>query len=185
MVTGFDPFLLAGGDSRRMGRDKARLPLQNLTLLERQMQLLQQVFGKAHLLAPEDRYADLGFSGLPDLRSRSGPLAGLETALRMAQQEWILLLAVDLPHVDATLLTALTAQPRRGQAMVCATPDGRRHPLCALYHCGILPVVQQQLDTVQLRMHDLLALIATEEFRLADNRSMANWNSPSDLTTWP
>ena len=81
-------FVLAGGHSRRMGRDKARLPWGDVTLLDHALERLRRVCSDVAILpGAEPRYLDAGAPVLPDAARASGPLGGLVTALEQARHE--------------------------------------------------------------------------------------------------
>jgi molybdenum cofactor guanylyltransferase len=74
-------FVLVGGDSSRMGRDKALLPLKSGLLIDEVAGKVADACGTAALIGEPERYRHLGIDCLADLRPRMGPLAGIETAL--------------------------------------------------------------------------------------------------------
>ena len=72
-------FVLAGGASSRMGRDKALLPVQGSTLLEQVAREVLAVTGSVTVIAPPERYIGIGLSVIPDLSPGQGPLGGIHT----------------------------------------------------------------------------------------------------------
>src|SRR5437762_8761701 len=74
-------FVLVGGHSSRMGRDKALLPLDSGLLIEKLAAMVAAVVGTVALIGEPERYKHLGLECLPDLRPGMGPLAGIEAAL--------------------------------------------------------------------------------------------------------
>src|SRR5579863_10550524 len=74
-------YVLAGGRSTRMGRDKALLPLGDSTLLDHVAHCVRQAAGNVTIIGPPDRYAGLGYPVAADLVNDSGPLGGVYTAL--------------------------------------------------------------------------------------------------------
>ncbi len=103
-------FVLAGGRSSRMGRDKALLPLDGRTLIDRVAGLVQRAAGNVTLIAPEGRY--MGYPVIPDLIANQGPLGGLYTALSATKASWNLLVACDMPGVTLEFLENLFARRR-------------------------------------------------------------------------
>src|SRR2546430_16784821 len=102
-------FVLVGGNSSRMGRDKAGLLVHGSTLAEHVAAAVAEAAGSATLIGPPERYGHLGIPVLPDLRPGSGPLGGILTALTASPAEWDLGAACDLSALDAAVLKELVA----------------------------------------------------------------------------
>ena len=145
-------FVVAGGLSTRMGRDKARLAWQGTTLLDHAIARLAAVCRDVRILCgPVPRYEDRGrplvVDGIPD----GGPLAGLAAGLASAGDAAGLYLGVDLPLVTIDLLAALAALGGDADAVVPVTADGPQ-PLCAVYRKGCLGAVRARLAAGDRRM---------------------------------
>jgi molybdopterin-guanine dinucleotide biosynthesis protein A len=147
-------YVLAGGESRRMGRDKALLPWGGTTLLGHALDRLRQVCGEVAILAgAEPRYADQGARVVMDTVRDAGPLAGLLAALDDAHTEVVLMLAVDLPSVPPALLAFLLELAGRAEVDVVAPVVGLRpQPLCAAYRRSCTPAVRHHLAEGHLKM---------------------------------
>jgi molybdopterin-guanine dinucleotide biosynthesis protein A len=131
-ATGLTGFVVAGGASQRMGRDKALLPWGAGTLLDHAVARLGRVCREVRILSgPHSRYEDRGLPVDVDLVRSAGAMAGLHTALQRAPGG-VLLLAVDLPHVPVTLLRRLAKLAVGMDAAVPISPGGPE-PLCAAY----------------------------------------------------
>lgn len=160
-------FVLAGGRSSRLGRDKALLPWPPNALAEGNIQTLlghtiarlQCVCSTVSICANRD---DLPFAGviIPDALSGSGPLGGIVAALEHSTTDWNLMLAVDLPFLPVEVLRALAERTRLGkkseaasnppspQTVACVLPmcDGQPQPLCGLYHRALAPALRVALE---------------------------------------
>jgi molybdopterin-guanine dinucleotide biosynthesis protein A len=176
-------WVLAGGQSRRMGRDKARLAVEGVTLLERIRIVMQQVSFPVEVIAPKEAYVDLGIVTLPDSRPHCGPLGGIETALERTTAEWNLVVACDMPYLTAGWLGGLIKKAQEMDAeVVCGwSPEKGASPLCAVWRRGALPKVQAALDAGQRRVKDLLEILTVEYVSAEDSRVLANWNTPEDV----
>ncbi len=196
--------VLAGGRSRRMGRDKALLRPwgpEGPTLLERILAILAPFC--AHRLVV--RGGDLdplpplpeGVQQVPDRRPGLGPLAGLEAALAAARTPWVLLAAVDLIGLRPPFVAYLLSQPREDvDVVVPQRPGGARNergvePLLALYRRRLLPLVERALDRGIRRPVDLfpearVRVLAAAELRRVDPglESLVNVNTPGELEAW-
>ena len=101
--------ILAGGQARRFGgRDKSRLVVEGRPIIVRQLEVLQRVAHDIFIVGPRaDRFADLGLPVYADLIPGHGALGGLYTALEVARNDAVLVVACDLPFLDAGLLARL------------------------------------------------------------------------------
>jgi len=149
--------LLTGGASRRLGVDKAELRRDGERLADRGARLLAAVCNPALEVGP-------GASPLPAVREDppgAGPLAAVAAggaALRARRAEHpVIVLAVDLPFVDAPLLDWLADHPAPGA--VVPRVDGIAQPLCARYRAADLDVASRLRVDGRAALRDLLAAI--------------------------
>lgn len=127
--------VLAGGQSSRMGRDKAALPLMGRTLLERQIDKLKRLGCREILISGPKELEAPGARAVPDLYPQRGPLGGLHACLSAASTPRCLVLAVDIPLVPLQLLDRLFRRHTSGVTLV--THQGRREPLLAVYDSAL------------------------------------------------
>lgn len=130
--------LLAGGRSSRMRRDKAALRYRGRTQLEAAHELLAAVTDRAWVSVRADQTDDLlrrRFPQIVDDARDAGPLAGILAAQRLHPQAAWLVLACDLPFLDADTLRYLLAHRDRGALATAyrSSHDGLPEPLCAVY----------------------------------------------------
>ncbi len=123
--------ILAGGAGRRMGADKALVPVGGVPMVERVARAMREVADDVVVSGRRSPLA--GCAPLPDDRpARRGPLAGLATALRVAEGRQVLLVAVDQPLVRAATLRELAQLAAPGAAVV-PVDGGARQVTCAVY----------------------------------------------------
>jgi molybdopterin-guanine dinucleotide biosynthesis protein A len=177
-------FVLTGGQSSRMGQNKARLLLNSRYLVERIAEVVAQVAGNATLIGRPELFADLSVKCLPDVRPGFGPLAGLETALLSSSAHWNIVAGCDMPGLQARWFEQLLAAAQNTGALCVAAQDvaGRTHPLCAVYRTACLPFVQKALDADRLRLVDLLVSLDAVEMPIDD--VIANVNTPGEWAKW-
>lgn len=139
--------LMAGGRSRRMGRDKCTLPWRGRPMWEWQMQTLAALSpDKIAVTAPErPDWLPPHAGWLPDTAPDIGPLAGLLAGLRELKQGNMLVLAVDLPFMTADYLAALWAGCPGNLGSVPAGPKGWE-PLAAVYPAGAADLADERLN---------------------------------------
>lgn len=185
-VTGI---VLAGGRSRRMGRDKAALPFGDLPLLAWVVQRVATVCHPIIVVARDpDAYRDSGATVVADRWPGEGPLVGLHAGLAATETEYAAAIACDLPFVEPALLSALiNLSP--GWSAVVPEALGNIHPLCAVYHRSVGRAAEDLLRRGGGSLRQLLAepglrvrLIHEENLREWDPplRSFMNINTPED-----
>jgi molybdopterin-guanine dinucleotide biosynthesis protein A len=147
-------FILAGGLSRRMERDKALLAFRGSTLLEHVAAQAAEVAEPITIVGPPERYSHLGYPVIADRHPGAGPLAGIEAALLSSPSERALILACDMPDIPVDLLRSLFE--KSGDCVIPRTGDGRLNPLCAVWSRAMLPAVQGALSEGRLKVLDCL-----------------------------
>jgi molybdopterin-guanine dinucleotide biosynthesis protein A len=181
-------FVFAGGQSSRMGRDKALLMFEGITLLQRALRTCAEISPDVWIVGQASKYGDFGQT-IEDIHSDCGPIAGIHAALTKSTSEFNVVLAVDMPYVSARLLAFLSAQARAGDAVVTVPEvDMRLQPLCAVYRREFLPVAESAIASGIYKITPLFEEVSTrvilpEEFKIAGFSSdvFRNWNSPADL----
>jgi molybdopterin-guanine dinucleotide biosynthesis protein A len=180
----------AGGRSERIGRDKALVRLAGRPLiahvLERAAPLGDEVLVTTN--SPDD-YAFLGLRLVADEQPGAGALAGLQTALRAARHEVVLVLACDLPFVCIPLLEHMLRLASQADAVIPRW-RGEFEPLHAVYRRTCLPAVDLALKEGRQRMISFLPVVRStivEEDQVAafdpQGLTFFNINTPDDLQT--
>lgn len=194
-----DGFVLVGGSSSRMGRDKAQMVIGGQKLFERSALVLSE-FGcrSISLVGVQSGFladsTDIDIVAVPDLHVIDkdlprAPIVGLYTALAKAMSPWIVVLACDLPFATGDLMTKLAEFcSNEFDAVVPIQSDARPQPLCAFYRRErCLTVVEEMLKTGDLKLQQFLSLVSTiyvEFDEIADLDGSAhfflNVNEPDD-----
>src|SRR3954454_8403362 len=151
-------YVLVGGNSSRMGRNKAFLPGQFRYFVDDVAESVKAASGNVTLIGDPEQYNELEYPCVPDLRPGLGPLSGLETALVSTTSHLNLVLACDMPAIDVTHLRCLLEGAELSKASCVATQDaaGNIHPLCAVYKKECRPLVQCRLNEKRLALSGLL-----------------------------
>jgi len=180
-------FVLTGGESRRMGQDKALLELGGQPLAMRMVEKLRIGTDEIFLLGPPERYAQLGLPVLADAVAGRGPVGGIAAALRATERDWNLIVACDLPYLEPRFLEFLLGLATNETDAVVPRPGGRWEPLCAAYHRRALPAFERVLageDYRVARALEALRVRAVEEEELGkfafSGRMFKNMNSPEE-----
>lgn len=181
--------ILAGGKSSRMGSNKALLPINGKTNIERIKDSLDEVFSDIILVAnDEEMYQFLNIPIVKDNVRDKGPLAGIEAGLLASRSETNLFVACDMPFVSTQLAEVLLANSD-GYDAVVPVIAGKRHPLFAVYKRTLLDEISDCLQTNQLRIKHLLDRVNVNyltEDQLSDaeidklDRFFYNMNNPAE-----
>jgi molybdenum cofactor guanylyltransferase len=182
-------FVLAGGKSSRMGRDKASLSLNGQTLLQHALRTLREISGDVCILGSRQIYADQGAPVIEDIIPECGPLGGIHAALTHTSAACNLIIAVDTPFLSASFLRFLVSRAVESNAIV-TTPEiaGYTQPLCAVYSREFLSIAEQALHAGKYKIVPLfppdrtLTISENELARFAFTPEMFdNLNTPEDL----
>lgn len=178
--------ILAGGDSRRMGQDKAGLVLDGQTLLERVSRTMQPIFPKL-LVSVRERRVALELTQVCDEVTASGPLAGLVAGLAEAETPWVFAVACDMPFVSPAVIARL-ADFRVGHQAVVPVVGGYPQPLAAFYAVSALEAMRASLASGDLSLRGMLGrldvcFVVEAELRSSDPqlRSFFDLDTPQDV----
>ncbi len=142
--------VLAGGESRRMGKNKAFLEMDGKTLLERSLEVLDDVCEEV-LISCRDYYMydHYGFETVPDLIKGQGPMGGLYAVLQQAKYDYLFIVACDMPFLSGKAIKYLYGL-REDCDVVLPSVSGKIHTLHAFYHRRIMPFVEKDLKENKL-----------------------------------
>jgi molybdenum cofactor guanylyltransferase len=187
-------FILAGGESSRMGVDKGLLEIAGVPMIVRTAQLVESVAGaQTVMVGTPEKYHGLGLRAIADDWPGCGPLGGIATALRASEADWNLVVACDLPYLTREWLEYLLQRARdSGEEAVVPmnlTPENKRgaEPLCAVYHKVCEPTLRRALERGVRKVTDGLAelrveVIEPKEWKGFDSEGLLfkNVNTPAD-----
>lgn len=179
--------LLAGGQSSRMGVNKALLPFGNTTVLEFIITRLRQVCAEVILVTtPQQPYAHLAVKKVFDVIEGKLSLGGVYSGLLQSPAEVNFVCGCDMPFIAPELVRYLMMQLADYDAVVPQL-EGFFEPLCAVYRKTCLPFIAAQLQTPELRLTSWFArarirVVSQQELRASDPelRSFINMNTPED-----
>ena len=184
-------FVLAGGQSTRMGRDKALLHLGGQTLLERALALAHRVAPRVAVLGPREKYAATGERIIEDEFSDCGPLAGIHAALGASETDLNLILSVDMPFVPLKFFTYLLERARSRESVQVTVPrvGGIVQGTCVACRRSFRSVCESRLKLGLCKVEDALRLAGPEYVEEEEIRARGigpevfrNLNTLEDLT---
>jgi molybdenum cofactor guanylyltransferase len=193
-----DGFVLAGGQSRRMGENKAALLLGGRMLIDRAAEALfpiaNTVYAVGNLTGEVTSLPII--QDHPTKGNTRGAIVGLYTALVNAKTEWVAVLACDLPFVTGELMTRMVdilgsvadSQVNSVDAVFAEQPDGRIQPLCGLYRRdSCLPEIEKMLSDGNWRLQQLRERLNPRIIRSSEIKDIReaeffffNLNTPDD-----
>ena len=160
--------LLAGGQSRRFGSNKALAGLDGCHLIEHPARVLAELFGQLLLVTNRpELYEFLGWPTTPDLSPGSGPLAGIEAALSRVATPYIFVVGCDMPHLDRALIRHLCALAPGYDAVIPLTSKGWE-PLHGVYAKSALPTLATALAGGSRKLQAVLATLKLREVGAAE-----------------
>ena len=174
----------AGGESRRMGQDKALMPFLGRPLIQRVVERLRPIADE--IIVTTNRPEDFRFLRLPlysDLKLGRGALGGLLTALSSAACETVAVVACDMPFASASLIEAANRLLVQEEADV-VIPDsgGGLEPMHALYRRETcIPAIESAIESDQWRLISWfpqvkVRILQPDEIKSYDPSGLAFWN---------
>lgn len=180
--------ILAGGRARRFeGRDKSRLIVDGHTIIVRQLDVLQRVAIETFIVGHDPaRFSDLGVPVRADRIDGAGAIGGLYTALDAATRDVVIVVACDLPFLDAGVLAELVARSAGHDGAWVETSRGVE-PFVACYRRTARDRVRAEIGRGHLRAGDLGSVLDMAVLGDADlavfggaGRLLTNLNTPDD-----
>jgi molybdopterin-guanine dinucleotide biosynthesis protein A len=185
---GITGVILAGGQSRRMGRNKALMTLGGVRLIDRVVETMQHVCTDLLMVTnTPEVYADLRLPMVGDVWPDKGSLGGIYSALYHATTPYCLVVACDMPFLQTSVLQYLVSQIETYD-VVMPEVDGEPQPLHAIYGRACLQPIAQRLEANRLKIVGFLPdvkvrTVTADKLRLLDPdlRAFQNLNTPEDM----
>jgi len=174
----------AGGQSSRMGEDKALKTFLGRPLIQRVIERLASIADELIVTTnrPED-YSFLSLRLIPDLKPGRGALGGLYTAIASASHPFVAVVACDMPFASATFFDAATKlMVQEGVDVVIAKTDEGYEPLHAIYRRETcLPAIEAAINADQWKViawfpQVKVRVLTPEEIKRYDPAGLAFWN---------
>lgn len=179
--------LLAGGKSRRMGTDKGLVLLNGKPLYSYALAVLEQCCDEILIAGINANQYLTRYTIVEDMFPDQGPGAGIHAALHEASNQVCIVLSVDLPFVDITLVNYLLNNLGDAMAVAPVHTDGKVEPLCAVYRRNCIHAFEKALATGQNKMLDILNSLNFKQLDISSTHPsfdpivFSNINTPDDL----
>lgn len=174
--------IFAGGQSSRMGQDKALLPFGTYpSLAEFQYQRLSQLFKHVYISCKRDKF-DFQAKLIEDLpyKNVSAPTLGFISSFRYLQSARIFVISVDTPFLGEKEIVELVAEDAMNLDAVIAKTAQGMHPLCGIYHRSLLPTFETMLEEGNHRLGKFLKNVNTRFVSFEDEVVFSNLNHPHE-----
>lgn len=183
--------ILAGGESKRMGRDKATLEFSGDTLIKKTVHLFKLLFPTVIVISKKrDHLKDLDCEVVEDILPERGAMIGILTAFRESAEESIFVAACDMPFLNKDVISYIISE---GAGFDAALPvvAGKKHPLHALYSRAISGPMLEVFKKGEKSLNAFIDSLAPERVRLigedeikkidAATLSLFNMNTQEEL----
>jgi molybdopterin-guanine dinucleotide biosynthesis protein A len=180
--------ILAGGQSKRIRRDKAFLEVDGSPLIERILVRVKPLTDDLFIStnSPE-KYQQFGLRTVADVYPNKAALGGIYSALKAARHDYVLIVACDMPFLNIDLLQHLINLAPTAEVIIPLIEPSLYEPLFAVYSKNCLPVIKSQLLANRLRIFDFFDEVSVryvEQDEVAkfdpNFHSFINVNTPAD-----
>ena len=154
-LAGIEVFVLSGGKSSRMGRDKGMVPLNGKPMISYILKTLNDVDLPITIIANDTGYESFGYRVIPDVVMEKGPIGGLLTAFENTEAQAVLLISCDMPFIPKETIRNII-EAGEPSTIVAAQTEKRINPLLALYPVNFKEEVKARISTGRLKMTDFI-----------------------------
>jgi len=187
VIISMNGIILAGGENRRMGTDKAFLDIDGRPLIEHILDVFSKLFARTIVVTnTPDRFRDYDIEVTGDVLAVRGPLTGIYSGLLKSTDEYNFVAACDMPFLNPRLISYM-GEIAAGQDAVIPAFNGFLEPLHAIYRRGLLSTMEAQIPKQDRRIRGLfdhiqVRYVTEEEIVRFDplKRSFRNLNTPEE-----
>jgi len=181
----YSGIILAGGQSKRMGQDKALMEFDGIPMIQHIANTLRDFTNEIIVASNFSIHHQYGDHGVLDNSPNSGPMAGIEAGVSHSGNAANIVISCDAPFVDSSIIEKLIeAEQNAGEMteVIIATCDTQIHPLIGIYRKSALDTIRMHLQERQLRMTDMLNCLNVEylHFSDTDSKSFLNINTQEE-----
>jgi len=177
--------VLAGGTSRRMKQDKARLVVGTEPLIQKILKQVEGYFDEVLLSVSNGQTFD--FVSCPQVEDEvegQGPLAGILSGLRAAAHDVCVVAACDIPDIDMAFVGRMLEVSEDCEIVVPSSAEGKFEPLLAVYKKSVIPKIEKLLATSNRQVLALFGLCKTRVLKMSDSFWLRNLNTPEDYRAY-
>lgn len=178
-------YVLAGGKSSRMGKDKGLMLLGQKKMVEYVAGQVRPCVDEVTLIAHDPSYRQLGYRVIGDRKKGLGPLGGIYTALADARTRLTFIVGCDMPFISTEAVKYVISCASDAEITIPVT-GGRMQPLFGVYAKSCLEGIRENIRKKKLKMMSLITqfdykLVPMEESGLEVQRLFNNINTPEEF----
>lgn len=133
--------VLAGGESKRIGKDKSKLLYNNVPLIEYPINILKKFCNEIVISADSNKFPEYNYIKVPDEIGKFGPLAGIYSCLKKSSNHFNVVLTCDMPLVSEDLIRYIISNAKEND-LVMPFYNSHYEPLCAVYSKSLIPIIE-------------------------------------------
>jgi molybdopterin-guanine dinucleotide biosynthesis protein A len=181
-VTGI---VLAGGQSRRMGYNKAEAMMHGRSMLMLMIDKLSAITSTILVSSGNLTYPDLKYRQVPDEYPDCGPIGGIYSVLKATTTALNLVVSCDMPLVEVRFLEYIIEKAEANKALITVPVNEKGQPemLCAVYRKDILPLIEQQIKLKAFKLKNLIDLVPTETIEISTGHPMYHEHAFKNVNT--
>jgi len=172
--------ILAGGKSTRMKQDKALVKIDDTTLLDKQINLLSNIFD--NIIISSNIEYKTGFDYIKDIYKDKGPISGIYSILQNIETDKAFIIAVDMPFVSEDIINKLIDNCSDFDITIPII-NNNIEPTCAIYSKNCIKIIEKQIQNNNNRLSYFIKKCNTNyiEFNTKFLVNFKNLNTPDDL----
>jgi len=174
-------YILAGGQSRRMGRNKALIRFEDTSVIEHVMSSIPASREYIKVVTNDPKPFDfLSVALIADTYPNLGPISGVHAGLLDSSFQFNFFIACDMPLVSTELVKFLLSRHKDEDIFGLRSERGAE-PLCAIYSKNCVSVIEEQIGIGNYSLHDLFKKVPSNFVEPPDSAQLFNMNTPLDL----
>jgi len=174
-------YILAGGQSRRLGRNKALVELNGQTIIEKVVSAIPARKENIKIVTSTfQTFHFLKLKMISDIHPGLGPIGGVHAGLVDSTFDFNFFLACDLPLISTEVIQAVLDSHISQDILGISTKNGLE-PLCAIYSKGCISAIEKQMKVKDYSLHTLFETVPSEFIEIEDSNILFNLNTTQDL----
>ncbi len=176
--------VLAGGKNSRLGSNKALLKVEDLSLIQKNTEFLEQLFREIIISGKPEEYSFLPHRTVTDIYPGMGPMVGIYSALQASSFKTNFVVACDIPEIDPDFLTKLMEESENYEITVPVSGPGLFEPLFGIYKKSVLDKIDYLVSNDIRKISRLFALCRTGFVTMEKNSWYHNINTRQDFKNY-
>jgi len=176
-------YILTGGNSTRMGTDKALLNLKGQSFIQHILKSVVFLNTTIQLVSSKLQHQNLEYDSVQDIEINKGPISGLVSALNDSSKQWNLILSCDIPLLKEDFIKWLIANHDTNYSATIGVVKNKKMPLTAIYDKECEWIFRRHLNENQLKVMTALDDIKVNYLEVPEkfHYQLANINTPQQL----